>query len=95
MENFSEKVNFIWSIAELLRDSYKRSKYQDVILPFTVLRRIDCVLAPTKEKVLEANARFKGKLDNPGPQLCKASGTLTCTLTGSATLRGAIFSRSL
>jgi type I restriction enzyme M protein len=74
MENFSEKVNFIWSIAELLRDSYKRSKYQDVILPFTVLRRIDCVLAPTKENVLEVNARFKGKLDNPGPQLCKASG---------------------
>lgn len=74
MENFSENVNFIWSIAELLRDSYKRSKYQDVILPFTVLRRIDCVLAPTKEKVLEVNAKFKGKLDNPGPQLCKASG---------------------
>ena len=39
MHNFSEKVNFIWSIADLIRDSFKRGKYQDVILPFTVLRR--------------------------------------------------------
>lgn len=44
MNNFGEKVNFIWSIAELLRDALKLSKYQDVILPLTVLRRIDCVL---------------------------------------------------
>jgi hypothetical protein len=43
MNNFGEKVNFLWSIAELLRDRFKRGKYQDVILPFTVLRRIDCV----------------------------------------------------
>src|SRR3989304_10621332 len=53
MNNFGEKVNFIWSIAELLRDTFKRSKYQDVILPLTVLRRIDCVLEPTKKNVLE------------------------------------------
>lgn len=45
MNNFGEKVNFLWSIAELLRDRFKRGTYQDVILPFTVLRRIDCVLA--------------------------------------------------
>ncbi len=50
MNNFSEKVNFIWSIADLIRDAFKRSKYQDVILPLTVLRRIDCVLQPTKEQ---------------------------------------------
>ena len=74
MNNFGEKVNFIWSIAELLRDSFKRSKYQDVILPLTVLRRIDCVLEPTKDKVLKTAAKLKSKLENLSPQLCKASG---------------------
>lgn len=73
MNNFNEKANFIWSIAELLRDRFKRGKYQDVILPFTVLRRIDCVLAPTKDKVLETHAKLKGKLENLEPQLRKAS----------------------
>jgi len=74
MNNFSEKANFLWSIAELLRDSFKRSKYQDVILPLTVLRRIDCVLEPTKKKVLETAAKLKGKgLKNLDPQLRRAS----------------------
>ena len=48
MDGFSGKVAFIWSVADLLRDAFKRSKYQDVILPLTVLRRIDCVLEPSK-----------------------------------------------
>jgi len=74
MNNFSEKVSFIWGVADLIRDPFKRSKYQDVILPFTVLRRIDCVLAPTKAKVLATNAKFKGKLENLDPQLRKAAG---------------------
>jgi type I restriction enzyme M protein len=72
MNNFGEKVSFIWSIAELLRGRFKRGKYQDVILPFTVLRRIDCVLAPTKAKVLARHAKLKGKLENLDPQLRKA-----------------------
>jgi len=72
--NHSEIVSFIWGVADLIRDTFRRGHYQDVILPLTVLRRIDCVLAPTKEKVLQANARFKGKLDNLEPQLRKASG---------------------
>jgi type I restriction enzyme M protein len=55
MNNFGEKVNFLWSIAELLRDRFKRGKYQDVILPFTVLRRIDCVLGPTKGSIILPN----------------------------------------
>jgi len=67
MHNFSEKVNFIWSVADLIRDTFKRSKYQDVILPLKVLRRIDCVLQPTKEHVLEINAKLKGKLENLAP----------------------------
>ena len=75
MNNFSDKANFIWSIADLIRDAFRRSKYQDVILPFTVLRRIDCVLAPTKQKVLERNGQLKKKgLENREPQLRKASG---------------------
>lgn len=75
MNNFGEKVSFIWGVADLIRDTFKRGKYQDVILPFTVLRRIDCVLAPTKEKVLEENAKLKAKkLENPAPRLCKVSG---------------------
>lgn len=72
--NFSERANFIWSVADLIRDAFRRSKYQEIILPLTVLRRIDCVLAPTKPAVLERNAKLKGKLDNLYPQLCDASG---------------------
>lgn len=50
--NASEIASFIWSIAELLRGDYKQSEYGKVILPFTVLRRLDCVLEPTKAAVL-------------------------------------------
>ena len=51
-ENFKERANFIWSIADLLRGDYKQSEYGKVILPLTVLRRLDCVLEPTKQTVL-------------------------------------------
>lgn len=71
--NHSEAVSFLWGTADLLRDSFKRGKYQDVILPLTVLRRIDSVLAPTKEAVLEVNAKYSGKLDNVDQLLRKAS----------------------
>jgi len=50
--NFKESANFIWSIADLLRGDYKQSEYGRVIIPLTVLRRLDCVLEPTKEVVL-------------------------------------------
>lgn len=72
--NHSEIVSFLWGVADLIRDTFKRGKYQDVILPLTVLRRLDCVLAPTKPNVLETQARFKGKLENLDPQLRAASG---------------------
>ncbi|MDF2877164.1 MAG: type restriction-modification system methylase subunit [Anaerocolumna sp.] len=55
MMNFTDKANFIWSVADLLRGDFKQSEYGKVILPFTVLRRFDCVLAPTKDKILEMN----------------------------------------
>lgn len=74
MNNFSEKVNFLWSIAELIRDVVKRGKYQDVILPFTVLRRIDSVLAPTRQQVREVYAGIDERLKNRDALLTKASG---------------------
>ena len=56
--------SFIWSVADLLRGDYKQSEYGKVILPFTVLRRLDCVLEPTKEAVLaEQTARKKQGLN--------------------------------
>ncbi len=72
--NHSQIVSFIWGVADLIRDTFKRSKYQDVILPLTVLRRLDCVLAPTKRKVLAVQARYTGKIENLDPQLRRASG---------------------
>jgi type I restriction enzyme M protein len=73
--NHSEIVSFLWGVADLIRDTFKRGKYQDVILPLTVLRRLDCVLAGTKQKVLGKQAELKGrKLENLDPQLRKASG---------------------
>jgi type I restriction enzyme M protein len=52
-------ANFIWGIADdVLRDLYVRGKYRDVILPMTVLRRLDAVLEPTKKAVLDAKARL-------------------------------------
>lgn len=70
----SEIVSFLWGIADLVRDTFKRGKYQDVILPLTVLRRLDCVLAGTKPDVLARHAELKDKLENLDPQLRKASG---------------------
>jgi len=72
--NHSEIVAFLWGVADLIRDKFKRGQYQNVILPLTVLRRIDCVLAPTKQKVLATRAKLRGKLENLDPQLRKASG---------------------
>jgi len=57
MENFSEKVTFIWGVADLLRGDYRRSEYGRVILPFLLLRCLDQVLAPTREKVWRADER--------------------------------------
>ncbi len=72
--NHSSIVSFLWGVADLIRDTFKRGKYQDVILPLTVLRRIDCVLAPTKQQVLETEANLRDKLENLDPQLRRASG---------------------
>ena len=66
--------SFIWAVADLLRGDYKQSDYGKVILPFTVLRRLDCVLAPTKDQVL-AELAAKQKLGvNPAPFLQRITG---------------------
>jgi type I restriction enzyme M protein len=65
---------FIWSVADLLRGDYKQSEYGKVILPLTVLRRLDCVLAPTKAAVLERHAQLQGKLSNLDPVLTSVAG---------------------
>jgi type I restriction enzyme M protein len=70
MNNFGEKVSFIWSVADLLRGPYKPAQYGRVILPLTVLRRLDCVLEPTKDKVLARAKTLKGgKVGNIEPIL--------------------------
>ena len=73
--NQSEIVSFLLGVANLVRDTFRRGKYQDIILPLTVLRRLDCVLADRKETVLAKQAELRGKkLDNLDAQLRKASG---------------------
>src|SRR5271155_5630991 len=63
--------SFIWSVADLLRGDYKQSEYGKVILPFTVLRRMDCVLEKTKESVLAENVARKKTGINPEPFLLR------------------------
>jgi len=65
---------FIWSVADLLRGDYKQSEYGRVILPFVVLRRLDCVLEPSKAKVLETAARLEGRVANVDPVLRQVTG---------------------
>jgi type I restriction enzyme M protein len=68
--------SFIWSVADLLRGDYKQSEYGRVILPFTVLRRLDCVLEPTKEAVLAEMEKREAAGLNPEPFLLKKAGLL-------------------
>jgi len=60
-ETHRQLANFIWSICNLLRGPYKRNEYRKVILPLTVLRRFDCLLAPTKVQILAEHAKIKAK----------------------------------
>jgi type I restriction enzyme M protein len=70
--------SFIWSVADLLRGDYKQSEYGKVILPFTVLRRLDCVLEATKPAVLAENAKQKKAGLNPEPFLLRKAGQSFC-----------------
>lgn len=68
--------SFIWSVADLLRGDYKQSEYGKVILPFTVLRRLDCVLETTKPAVLAELAKRTAAKVNPEPFLLRKAGQL-------------------
>ena len=81
MGHFMSQVSlssFIWSVADLLRGDYKQSDYGKVILPFTVLRRLDCVLEPTKEAVLAEFAAKQKTGVNPESFLLRKAGQSFC-----------------
>ena len=59
MQNHSEIAEFLWKIADLIKDDYDAKDYEDVILPFTLLRRLDCVLLPTRQVVRDAGEKYK------------------------------------
>ena len=72
----SNLSSFIWSVADLLRGDYKQSEYGKVILPFTVLRRLDCVLESTKAAVLAEKTTREAAGLNPEPFLLRKAGQL-------------------
>lgn len=63
--NQQNSANFIWSVADLLRGDFKRSEYGRVILPFTLLRRPECVLEPTRDAVLDRAKGLEGTTIDP------------------------------
>jgi type I restriction enzyme M protein len=67
-------ASFIWSVADLLRGTYKQSEYGKVVLPLVVIRRLDCVLEPTKDAVLTRAKSLKGKVENVEPVLRSVAG---------------------
>ena len=72
-DTHSQLANFIWKICDLLRGPYKRNEYRKVILPLTVLRRFDCVLADTKESVLASNRLHENQPDTLRRQLLETA----------------------
>lgn len=79
-QEYNSIVSFIWGIADdCLRDVYVRGKYRDVILPMTVIRRLDAMLEGTKEAVLTMKKQLDAaKIDNQWPALCNAAGQAFC-----------------
>jgi type I restriction enzyme M protein len=72
---FNSLVSFIWSIADLLNGAFQKSEFQKIIIPFTVLRRLDYALEPTKQQVLIMEHQLKEQgIENRHGQLCRASG---------------------
>ncbi|HDZ07504.1 type I restriction-modification system subunit M [Pseudohongiella sp.] len=74
-ESHSQTATFLWSVADLLRGDFRQSQYGRIILPFTVLRRMECVLQGTKGKVLDTAKEHRNKSDSVREQLLlRASG---------------------
>lgn len=83
--NHQSLSNFIWSVADILRGDYKQSEYGCVILPFTVLRRLDCVLDPTKAAVLK---EVEAGRPNPFPRRATGQGFFNRTTLDLGKLLG-------
>lgn len=65
VNQFQSIVNFIWSVADdLLRDVYTKSKYRDIILPMTIIRRIDALLEPKKDEAIKIYNQYKDQIQN-------------------------------
>lgn len=79
-QEYNSIVSFIWGIADdCLRDVYVRGKYRDVILPMTVIRRLDAMLEGTKKTVLTMKKQLDAAhIDNQWPALCNAAGQAFC-----------------
>ena len=74
MENHNGISEFIWNIKEHIRDEYAEKDYEDVILPFTLLRRIDCVLEATHDNVVKVYEKYKDSAAPEGiSKLCSRS----------------------
>ena len=88
MADHRQLSNFIWQIADLLRGPYRPPQYERVMLPMTVLRRFDCVLAATKDRVLAKHQKLEGRhqgraLDSAGCRVTPpANPTYTATHNG-------------
>ncbi|MDN7137889.1 SAM-dependent DNA methyltransferase [Pseudidiomarina sp. 1ASP75-14] len=98
-ESYSQTASFIWSVADLLRGNFRQSQYGRVILPFTLLRRLECVLTPNKQKVLEAAKQYQSKNDaarellllkESGHQFFNASPLSLATLSDTQTVEDLI-----
>src|SRR5437588_3708375 len=72
--SFADKLSFVWSVADLLRGTYKQSEYGRVILPLVVIRRLDCVLEDTKPAVLARAEELTARIDNLDAALCAVAG---------------------
>jgi len=77
-DTINNHAAFVWSVAELLRGDYKPSEYQKVVLPLVVLRRLDCVLGPSKDQVLARYEELKDRVDNLEPVLAATAGEHFC-----------------
>lgn len=76
MSRYQELSSFIWNICDdVLRGLFKPHEYGDVILPFVVLRRLDCVLEPSKDEVIQLFEQYKDKVKDPTPIILKKVGT--------------------
>lgn len=77
MTNFQDKANFIWQVADdILFGAFMHNEFRDVVLPFLVLRRLDCIYEDVKPNVLKMHTDFKDKLPDIEPVLLKATGGL-------------------